>query len=255
MAEMERTILEGHISIEAALASGNRPIFAIYVREDKRDGEARHLTRLAQKAGTSINRIPAAEVDERAQGKSHGGLIAEVGPRRYVALGDLLPSDHPPFVVMIDGVEDPFNFGYALRALYAAGADGLVLRPRNWMSAAGTVARASAGASERIPTAVAETAEGAASFFREQGLIIACTGLENAIDLDAIDLTRPIFLLVGGEKRGITRSFLDQADLCVQIPYGRDFGQSLGTAAAAAILGYEIMRQRRQKKKVLEIGD
>jgi 23S rRNA (guanosine2251-2'-O)-methyltransferase len=248
MAELEQTILEGHVSIEAALAAGNRPIHAIYVREDKRDGEARHLARLAQNAGVPISRIPAAEIDERAQGKSHGGLIAEVGPRCYVALGDLLPTDHPPFVVMIDGVEDPFNFGYALRALYAVGADGLVLRPRNWMSAAGTVARASAGASERIPTAVAETAEAAASFFRGQGLIIACTGQEKAVDLDAVDLTRPIFLLVGGEKRGITRSFLDQADLCLRIPYGREFGQSLGTAAAAAILGYEVMRQRRGRR-------
>jgi 23S rRNA (guanosine2251-2'-O)-methyltransferase len=255
MNDAERTILEGHISIEAALAAGNRPIHAIFVREDKRDGEARHLARLAQKAGISVERIPAAEIDERAQGKSHGGLIAEVGPRRMVGLADLLRVDHAPFVVMIDGVEDPFNFGYALRALYAAGADGLVLRPRNWMSAAGTVARASAGASEWIPTAVAETAEAAASFFREQGLIIACTGQEKAVDLDAVDLTRPIFLLVGGEKRGITRSFLEQADLCLQIPYGRAFGQSLGTAAAAAILGYEVMRQRRQKKKRLEIGD
>jgi 23S rRNA (guanosine2251-2'-O)-methyltransferase len=110
------------------------------------------------------------------------------------------------------------------------------------------VARASAGASERIPTAVAETAEAAASFFRGQGLIIACTGQEKAVDLDAVDLTRPIFLLVGGEKRGITRSFLDQADLCLRIPYGREFGQSLGTAAAAAILGYEVMRQRRGRR-------
>jgi 23S rRNA (guanosine2251-2'-O)-methyltransferase len=146
---------------------------------------------------------------------------------------------------MLDGVEDPFNFGYAVRALYAAGVDGLIVRPRNWMSAAGTVARASAGASEWIPMAVAETAEEAAIFFRKQGLAVACTAKENAIPIDKVSLEGPLFLLIGGEKRGITRSFLEQADLTLQIPYGRLFEQSLGTTSAAAILGYEIMRQRR----------
>jgi 23S rRNA (guanosine2251-2'-O)-methyltransferase len=114
------------------------------------------------------------------------------------------------------------------------------------MSAAATVARASAGASERIATAVAESAEDAAAFFRRRGLLIACTGLENAVDVKAADLTKPLFLLIGGEKRGITRSFMEQADVTLQIPYGRVFRQSLGTAAAAAVLGYEVMRQRRE---------
>jgi 23S rRNA (guanosine2251-2'-O)-methyltransferase len=245
MTSSERTILEGHISIEAVLRAGGRPIYAIYVREDKRDGMVRHLQRLAQQAGIAVERLPAAAIDERAQGNTHGGIIAEVGPRRFVELGDLLPADRPPFVMMLDGVEDPFNFGYAVRALYAAGADGLVLRPRNWMSAAGTVARASAGASEWIPTAVAESAESAADFYRQQGLKIACAVKEDATPIDEVDLTVPLFLLVGGEKRGITRSFMAQADLRLQIPYGRTFDQSLGTTSAAAILGYEIMRQRR----------
>ncbi len=242
----DRTILEGHLSIEAALAAGSRAVYAIYVRAEKRDNALRPLLRLAAQKGVSVERLPTAEIDLRAQGQTHGGVIAEVGPRRFVELADLLPADHAPFVVMIDGVEDPFNFGYALRALYAAGADGLVVRPRNWMSAAGTVARSSAGASEWMPTAVAETAEDAARFFREQGLMVACAVEENSVPIDESDLRGPLFLLVGGEKRGITRSFLDQTDLRLRIPYGRDFAQSLGTTSAAAILGYEVMRQRKQ---------
>lgn len=243
----DHTILEGHISVEAALAAGSRQVHAVYIRADKRDHRLRHLQRLAQQKDVPVERLSVTEIDERAQGQTHGGVIAEVGPRRFVELADLLPSDHAPFVVMIDGVEDPFNFGYALRALYAAGADGLVVRPRNWMSAAGTVARSSAGASEWIPTAVAETAESAAHFFRERGLMVACAVEENSVPIDESDLCRPLFLLVGGEKRGITRSFLEQADLRLRIPYGREFAQSLGTTSAAAILGYEVMRQRRQK--------
>jgi len=146
---------------------------------------------------------------------------------------------------MIDGVEDPFNFGASVRALYAAGADGLVLRPRNWLSAAGTVARASAGASELISTALAETAAEAAAFFRAQGLLVACATEERgSVSLYEADLTAPLFLLLGGEKRGITRSFLDQADLKLRIPYGRPMPHSLGTASATAVIAFEIMRQR-----------
>lgn len=240
------TILEGHISVEAALTAQSRPIYAVFVGERKRDAGVRSLMRLAQDAGVPVERIPDEEIDRRTQGSTHGGVIAEVGERRFVELTDLLTVTHPSFVVMIDGVEDPFNFGYAVRTLYACGADGLVVRPRNWMSAAATVARASAGASERIATALADSAEDAAAFFRNRRFVIACTGLENAVDVDAADLTKPLFLLIGGEKRGITRSFMDQADVTLQIPYGRMFRQSLGTAAAAAILGYEVMRQRRE---------
>jgi 23S rRNA (guanosine2251-2'-O)-methyltransferase len=147
---------------------------------------------------------------------------------------------------MLDGIEDPFNFGQAIRALYAAGADGLVVRPRNWLSAAGIVARASAGTAELMPTAVAETSLDAATFFRQHGLTIACTSDKGATSLYDADLTGPLFLLIGGERRGITRSFLDQADLKVQIPYGRSFSFSLGAAAATAVISFEAARQRSQ---------
>jgi 23S rRNA (guanosine2251-2'-O)-methyltransferase len=92
--------------------------------------------------------------------------------------------------------------------------------------------------------AVAETAVAAADFFRKRGLVVACTAVTNSQSIYEADLTVPLFLLIGGEKRGITRSFLEQADLRLQIPYGRQFNRSLGAAASAAILGFEIMRQR-----------
>ena len=150
-----------------------------------------------------------------------------------------------PFIVMLDGIEDPFNFGQALRSLYAAGAAGVVVRPRNWFSAAGIVARASAGVSEQMPIAIAETAEYAADTYRQLGLRIAATSNQNAVSLYEADLIEPLFLLLGGEKRGITRSFLAQADLVLQIPYQQpNFQQSLGVVASAAIVAFEVMRQR-----------
>lgn len=247
MSETQRAVLEGHVAILAALECGSRDIEVIYLDRTQRDRRG-HLARLALRAadlGVRAERVAPEMIDALASGQTHGGAIALVGPRRYVSLGDLLRPEGAPFIAMIDGVEDPFNFGGAVRALYAAGADGLVVRPRNWMSAAGIVGRASAGASERIPTAVAETALDAAQYFRARGLTVATAARDRrAVPLYQADLRGPLFLLIGGEKRGITRSFLDKADLILEIPYGRRFGQSLGTTAATAVLAFEVMRQR-----------
>jgi 23S rRNA (guanosine2251-2'-O)-methyltransferase len=245
----ERAFLEGAVSVEAALWARSRPVYAVYLRRDRREANDARIEKLARQAGAPVERVDVGEIDERAQGKTHGGVLAEVGPRRFVGLEDLLTGPGAPFVAMLDGVEDPYNFGQAVRALYAAGASGLVLRPRNWMSAAGVVARASAGATERIPTAVVETAQDAADALRERGLTVAVTDWTRAVTLYEADLTVPLFLLVGGEKRGVTRAFADAADVRLKIPYGRDFRLSLGTAEATAVLAFEVMRQRGQGLK------
>ena len=240
----EVAYLEGVISIAAAIDADSRPIHTVYLLAGKYD---RQLARLRQMA--VARQIPVEEVAEafllaRATGKSHGGVLAAVGPRRFVELPELIEGERP-FVVMLDGIEDPFNFGQAIRSLYAAGANGVVVRPRNWLAAAGVVARASAGASEWMPMAIAESAEKAASFFRQMGLKVAGTAQERSVSLYKADLTQPTFLLIGGERRGITRSFWDEADMRLAIPYGRPFAHSLGAAAAAAIIGFEVMRQRK----------
>lgn len=241
----ERAILEGEISVGAALGAGNRPLVWIKIRRDRQDSATRRLEQMARRANVPVERVGADAIDAQAGGKSHGGIVALAGPRAFLPLDALIPAAIVPFVAMIDGVEDPFNFGAAVRALYAAGAHGLVVRPRNWMSAAGTVARASAGASELIPTAIAETAEDAAAYFKSQGLAIACAAESpRAVSLYDSDLSQPLFLLIGGEKRGITRSFAGQADLRLRIPYGRANAHALGTASAAAILSFETLRQR-----------
>lgn len=238
--------LEGHISVQAALDGDWRDVETLFLRRGKWDSGTRRLLAAAEAAGVTVERVDDAFIAEHASGSTHGGVLARVGPRRFTALDDLLTGQTVPFVAMLDGVEDPFNFGQAVRALYAAGAGGLVLRPRNWTSAAGVVARASAGASELMPIAIANTAADAAAFFRERGLRVACATREGAVSIYAADLAQPLFLLIGGERRGVTRSFVEQSDLRLQIPYGRSFSQSLGVAASAAILAFEVMRQRDQ---------
>ena len=241
---MEHTWLEGHISVEAAIRGGNRDIEAIYLHAGKQDRSFWRLRKMAENASIPIDKADDAFFVANASGKSHGGVLARVGPRRFTGITSLVEGEERPFIVMLDGIEDPFNFGQAVRALYAAGVNGLVVRPRNWLSAAAVVTRSSAGASELMPTAVSETALDAADIFRQAGLLIACTARESAVSIYEADLTRPTFLLVGGEKRGITRSFMDQADVKLEIPYDRPFDQSLGAAASTAVIAFEMFRQR-----------
>lgn len=239
-------LLEGRLSIQAALDAGSRTIKQLLLDEDKRyDWSLSQLARQADAAGSAVTYRPRAEIDDMAGGTSHGGSVAIVGERRFTSLDKLLEADSAAFIVMLDGIEDPYNFGGAIRALYAAGAHGLVVRPRNWTSASAIVGRASAGASERIKMTIAQNAAEAAQFFRARGLVIAQTAkADKATALFAADLTQPLFLLIGGERRGLTRSLLQRADLQLRIPYGREFAGSLGTISAAAIIAFEVMRQR-----------
>ena len=244
----ENVWLEGAISVEAALKSHFRTVEAVYVQ----DGNGRRwsrrvakLRRVASRFNVPLHIVDELFITERVTGKSHGGVVASVGPRQFVPMVDLVAGVKRPFVVMLDGIEDPFNFGQALRSLYAAGVDGVVVRPRNWFTAASVVARASAGVSEQMPIAIATTAEEAADSFRKLGLTIAATSHQQAVSLYDATLSAPLFLLLGGEKRGITRSFLNQADLVLRIPYQQaNFQQSLGVVASAAIIAFEVMRQR-----------
>lgn len=241
-----QTLLEGRLSIQAALDCGSRTLHRLLLDEDKRfDWRLSQLARQAKAVGIPLTYRSRADIDDLASGTSHGGIVAIVGERRFVSLDEMLETDSAAFIIMLDGIEDPYNFGGAIRALYAAGAHGLVVRPRNWASASAIVGRASAGASERIKLAIAQNAAEAVVFFRARGLVIAQTAnTAEATDLFAADLTQPLFLLIGGERRGLTRSLLQRADMQLRIPYGREFAGSLGTVSAAAIIAFEVLRQR-----------
>ena len=146
------------------------------------------------------------------------------------------------FFCMIQGIEDPYNFGYALRSLYACGCDGIILPERNWMSAAGVVARSSAGASELFPIFSAD-AEDTVDLFKKKGFTVVCAEEKTENILGKCDIKYPLLLIVGGEKRGISRAIIDKADLLVKIDYQRYFRASLSAASATTMFAYEIMRQ------------
>lgn len=238
-------VIEGHVSVEATLDAKVRRVHRIWA---VRPGDRRlgRLRALAREREVVIEPVEAELIEELAAGRTHGGVIGLVGPRRTRSIGQLIGEvGERPLIVMLDGIEDPFNFAQAVRALYAAGVDGLVVR-RSWETAVGTVTRASAGASELLPTASVQSADEAGSACRTAGLRVACAVSDpDAADFHEADLTGGLFLLIGGERRGVTRSFVEHADIRLRIGYKRARAPELGAATSAAIIGFEALRQRR----------
>ena len=241
-----RAIIEG---IDSGI--NDRKISKILFDTDKKDKNIKTLGYLM--AVSSVYRFEliesnAEKLDEIALGNSHGGIIAMCEGRTIPYLSDTIfdkSIKKNGFYAMIQGIEDPYNFGYALRSLYAVGCDGIILGERNWMSAAGVVCRSSAGASELFPVFKCDEIE-AAKLFKKSGYNIVCADERTDNILGECPLHFPILLIVGGEKRGISRGLIDLADTLVKIPYGRQFKASLSAASATTMFAYEIMRQNKK---------
>lgn len=219
-------------------------MFCVRVNRKRLPRGYMRLRQLATAAGVPVYEVNEREIAERAKGRSHAGVVAEVGERRAVELADLGNVPEPGMVAMLDGIEDPYNFGSAIRSLYLAGATGLVLGPRDWTSALTVVTRASAGASELLPAAKVKTAAEAAEYFEALGWTILLLEPKGEQSLFQVDLTQPAFLIIGGEHRGAHRQLSDREITRVSIPYGRSSPISLGAAATAAVVGFEVARQR-----------
>lgn len=244
----DAVILEGMTSISALLNTppqvNDRRILNIWIDQSKRRAKAneiRFLTAKSHEQGFPLSFVPAEDIDRVTNGSTHGGIVALCTDRTLPSLSSqALPPDG--FYVYLDGMEDPYNFGNALRSLYAAGVNGVILPPRNWMNAAGVVAKSSAGASERLPLLVAEP-ELLLRSFHAAGYRILSAGIRDSVSIFDEAFRFPILLIVGGEKRGISRQLLDGSDTVVRIDYGRAFRGSLSASAACAVLAFELYRQ------------
>ena len=249
-------VFEGMTSISAifhSIAQGicERSILRIYFdkeRKQKKEKEYHFLKSQAQNYHFPLILTDREVLDQITTGTTHGGIVAICTERALPCLQDAVRQENAVFrkkdgfFVLLEGIEDPYNFGYTLRSLYAAGVDGVILPPRNWMQAAGIVARSSAGASEQLPMAVAESAD-AVQCMHDLGYRIVCAGIRDSVSMYQADLRLPLLLVVGGEKRGISSTILSQADVITRIDYGRSFRGSLSAASAATVLAFEVLRQ------------
>lgn len=246
---IESTVMEGMISFRAVIAGmktgvNTRTITKVIYDEKKEKSLASHLRyirAMGKEYGFPVEKVTGDEIASLAIGTSHGGLLTLCTDRTLPHLSDM--TEPCGFFVMLDGIEDPYNFGYALRSLYAAGVDGVVLPKRNWMTAAGVVSRSSAGASEQLPLYLCENEAEVARIFHERGYRVVCADLDNSKPMRSADLKRPLLLAIGGEKRGLSKALLAEADEIVRIDYGRPFGESLSAASATAILAFAVLDQ------------
>lgn len=247
---------EGMTSIRAIIEGidsgvNDRQISTILYDKDKSDKNAKtlgYLKAVSSKYNFNLEETDTKTLEEIALGNSHGGIIAICKERSIPTLTEEIFNEEivkDGFYAMIQGIEDPYNFGYALRSLYAVGCNGIILGERNWMSAAGVVCRSSAGASEMFRVYKCDEIE-AANLFKKNGYNIVCADERTDNVLGECPLHFPILLVVGGEKRGISRGLLDLADTLVKIPYGREFKASLSAASATTMFAYEIMRQNKK---------
>ena len=246
--EIPSSFAEGAISVMTVLETGSRKIERIFLSNPdklKTDRKIARIKRLADEKNIPFEICDESFIEENTIGSTHAGLIAIVGDREYVSLDKAFEKENG-FVCLIEGIEDPYNFAYSVRSLYAAGVDAIILSKRNWMSAAGVCIRGSAGATELVPCAIYDDNDTLIETAKKHGYKIACADIETDTLHTEADLSKPLFLIVGGEKRGISRALLDSADEIVKIDYGRDFNMSLTAASATSILAFEVLRQNKK---------
>jgi len=246
------TVFEGMTSIRSILRGrdsgvNDRKIEKILFDKEriKKIGkDIGYLRAVSDNYGYTILETSHDELEKITLGNSHGGIVAICSERTLPRLSGCISLPENGFYAMIEGIEDPYNFGYSLRSLYAMGCTGIILSERNWLSAAGVVSRSSAGASELFAIYKSEPSE-AVKFFKKSGYTVVCADERTDNILGECELKLPILLLVGGEKRGISRTVVDMADKLVKIDYAREFRASLSAASATTMFAYEIHRQNK----------
>jgi 23S rRNA (guanosine2251-2'-O)-methyltransferase len=229
---MNLDILEGRACVLAALQAKRRTFEAVLVRLGIKDESVADLLRAAEAIGVRVQRVREEAIEARAHGKLHGGILAVALPLPPAAVPAGLD-----FAVLLDGVDDARNLGYAIRSAEAFGAQAVFLRKRAFDFDGGDVSRSSSGAYERLPVILGDHVP-------ETLRLVACLP-DAGKSLYDEDLRRPVALAIGGEKRGLSAAVRDRCKAFVTIPTVPG-AASLSLTQAAAVAMAEVHRQRRK---------
>ena len=236
-------IFEGAISVKAAIEGQKREVQRVYIAAEKKSANFSYIVALCRDRGITVSYLSAKEVAVFCAGTQHGGICAEVG--EYQALDkDLLLKEKEAFFVYLEGIEDPYNYGYALRSLYAAGCTAVISPKRSWLSSQGIIARSSAGASEFIRQYSLVNAYELLKELKYNGVDILCSARKDAVSIYQQDLKKGIVICFGGEKRGLSAEIMKLTQQNIYIPYQNDFHNALNSASAVAVVAFEVYRQR-----------
>jgi 23S rRNA (guanosine2251-2'-O)-methyltransferase len=233
--------------IEAVQA--NKEVDKILMRRDLQNDLSRDLFNIVKKTNIPIQRVPQEKLD-RLTRKNHQGVIAFISAVTYQKLEDIVPflyeEGKNPFVVLLDGVTDVRNFGAIARTCECAGVDALVIPARNSVSVNADAVKTSAGALLSLPVCKESGITDAIRFLKDCGYKVFAATERAAAEYTQADYTTPVALVMGGEENGVSPDNLRFCDEMVKIPISGNIA-SLNVSAAASVLIYEVVRQRKAK--------
>lgn len=240
--------IEGRNAVLEAFRSG-KTIDKLYVLDGCQDGPVRSITREARKHDTIINYVTKDRLDQISETGKHQGVIAVSAAYDYAEVEDILAlaekKGEPPFILILDGIEDPHNLGAIIRTANQAGAHGVIIPKRRAVGLTPTVARTSAGAINYVPVAKVTNLSNTMKELKERGMWFVCADMDGTLMYD-MDLTGPIGLVIGNEGEGVSPLVKKNCDMIASIPMKGEI-DSLNASVAAGILSYEIVRQRMKR--------
>ena len=240
-------IIFGIHAVEEALTARGRGFDYIAVLPGRGDARMQKIVQLCRAAGVPVRTMPRDQLTRLAKAASHQGVVAVTAEKQYGDLEDVL--DHKRgthvFILLLDGIEDPHNLGAIIRTAEGAGADGVIIPERRAAGVTGTVVKASAGASEYLPIARVTNAGRTLEELKSRN--IWTVGLDERADklYDQIDYKLDCALVLGAEGHGLHEQIRKKCDFLAKIPM---LGKvpSLNVSVAAAVVMYEVARQRRK---------
>ena len=240
--------IEGRNAVLEAFRSG-KCVDKLFILDGCQDGPVRTIAREARKTDTIINYVTKERLDQLSETRAHQGVIAQVAAYEYSTVDEILAraeeKGEPPFLVLLDNVEDPHNLGAIIRTANLAGAHGVIIPKRRAVGLTSTVAKTSAGAINYTPVAKVTNIAKTIEELKEKGIWFVCADMGGETMYD-LDLTGPMGLVIGNEGEGVSRLVREACDFTASIPMKGDI-DSLNASVAAGVLAYEIVRQRLAK--------
>ena len=237
--------IEGRNAVLEAFRSG-RCVDKLFILDGCQDGPVRTIAREARKKDTIINYVSKERLDQLSETRAHQGVIAQVAAYEYSSVEEILAKaeekGEPPFLVLLDNVEDPHNLGAIIRTANLAGAHGVIIPKRRSVGLTSTVAKTSAGALNYTPVAKVTNLVRTIEELKEKGIWFVCADMAGE-SMYRLNLTGPIGMIVGNEGEGVSRLVREACDFTASIPMKGDI-DSLNASVAAGVLAYEIVRQR-----------
>ena len=243
--EVKPDVIAGRNPVSEAIRSG-RPIDKILVARGEKSGAVVGILAKAKDKGILVKEVDRTKLDYVSGNENHQGIVAFAAVREYSTVDDILAyaaeKDEPPFIVILDEIEDPHNLGAIIRTANLAGAHGVIIPKRRAVGLTATVAKTSAGAINYTPVAKVTNLTATMKELKDKGMWFVCADMDGTCMYD-LDLKGPIGLVIGSEGEGVGRLVRENCDFVASIPMKGDI-DSLNASVAAGVLAYEIVRQR-----------